>query len=538
MDRPDKSANERIAEIMQELRRGATARLAALASEFDRLREALVALYNESEFHSILSPLNEANAILDKATSTAHDLAQLEPETITQLEYLAKPPGHSYPLWHPKGWVACLYRACLGRQYAFNELLLSCVARIDRRAELARQLAYRLIGTCNAQLSHLVRQEKLISETLIATIDRIEYLFCAIVGTQSPEEKETGDRNRGEDTSRRLDAVTEISSLKAFLSELELRLSSLEERSSQWQSFLENWAESATQNEEFRRRLVTTIEELRNEVTALTQLVRSESRQPPRASSAQEQPKQPGDEDHRNPPLASAFSFLDFERALRGGEVLIAEQQAHYVPWFKELSAPVLDIGCGRGEFLELLRDHGIPAMGIDCDVDMVRYCREKGLQVEVGELTEYLNHVADESIGGVFMGQVIEHLERETVLALPALLWRKLVPGGTVVIETVNPMCLSTFAGAMYADPTHVRPIHPKGLEFLFSSVGFTDTTIVLSAPVPDQEKLAPLQEKAPLDPVAKDLVLQMNDNIARLNTLLYSYANYALAARKPKQV
>ena len=215
-------------------------------------------------------------------------------------------------------------------------------------------------------------------------------------------------------------------------------------------------------------------------------------------------------------------------------ETTIAREERKYIGCF-EGATGVLDAGCGRGEFLELLRDAGIDAFGIDTDTHMVAHCREKGLAVTQADLASYLRGLEDASLGGLFLGQVVEHLPRAVLAELPALAFDKLRPGATIVMETINPTCLTTFSGAFYADPTHRRPLHPKALEYLLSSAGFESISVIFSAPVPDDEKLAPVQEKSPIEPVLKDVVLQVNANLQRLNSVLYSYGNYAIVARKP---
>jgi O-antigen chain-terminating methyltransferase len=228
------------------------------------------------------------------------------------------------------------------------------------------------------------------------------------------------------------------------------------------------------------------------------------------------------------------FDFLAFEALTRGGEESVSAGQRQYLPWF-EGARDVLDAGCGRGEFLELLRGAGIAARGIDSDPRMVEHCGAKGLRVEQATLFEHLTSLPDGSLGGIFLGQVVEHLSSPELAALAPLAFCKLKPGAAFIAETINPMCLTTFSGAFYADPTHVRPIHPKALEHFLRSAGFGAPEIILSAPVPETDRLAPLRETAPLEPHVKDLVLQANANIQRLNALLYSFGNYALAARKP---
>jgi SAM-dependent methyltransferase len=228
------------------------------------------------------------------------------------------------------------------------------------------------------------------------------------------------------------------------------------------------------------------------------------------------------------------FDFLAFEALTRGAEESVSAGQRQYLPWF-EGARDVLDAGCGRGEFLELLRGAGITARGIDSDPRMVERCGAKGLRVEQATLFEHLTSLPDGSLGGIFLGQVVEHLTPPELAALAPLAFCKLKPGAAFIAETINPMCLTTFSGAFYADPTHVRPVHPKALEHFLRSAGFGAPEIILSAPVPETDRLAPLRETAPLEPHVKALVLQANANIQRLNALLYSFGNYALAARKP---
>jgi 2-polyprenyl-3-methyl-5-hydroxy-6-metoxy-1,4-benzoquinol methylase len=122
-----------------------------------------------------------------------------------------------------------------------------------------------------------------------------------------------------------------------------------------------------------------------------------------------------------------------------------------------------LDIGCGRGEFLDLLREQQIEYAGIDLDPDMVERCRAKGHQlVEVADANSYLEKCADDSIGVIFCAQVIEHMPYEELLRFYDLGLRKLKPGGLFIVETVNPHsvpALKTF----WVDLTHKHPIFPE---------------------------------------------------------------------------
>ncbi|HYY17028.1 MAG TPA: methionine biosynthesis protein MetW, partial [Gammaproteobacteria bacterium] len=178
------------------------------------------------------------------------------------------------------------------------------------------------------------------------------------------------------------------------------------------------------------------------------------------------------------------FDYFGFEDRFRGSEEDIKERQRVYVEYFKGLDQ-VLDIGCGRGEFLELLREAGIKAKGVDLDLDMVLYCQEKGLDVVREEACMYLDSLPDESLGGVFAAQVIEHLEPSQINDLVKLCQRKLRAGGPLIFETPNPTCLTVFARSFYMDFSHIKPIHPEAMKFLFESAGFQEILVKFSSPV-----------------------------------------------------
>jgi SAM-dependent methyltransferase len=172
-------------------------------------------------------------------------------------------------------------------------------------------------------------------------------------------------------------------------------------------------------------------------------------------------------------PAAAAFpDYFAFETKMRGRAEEIRGRQAVYVDDFRD-HAPVLDVGCGRGELLALLRDAGIEARGIDADGDMVAFARGEGLDVEQADAVAYLESLDDGSLGGIFMGQVVEHLPPAMLVRTLELSAQKLREGGVLVAETINP--LSPLALRNYfADLTHAQPLVPETLELLARQVGF----------------------------------------------------------------
>jgi SAM-dependent methyltransferase len=217
------------------------------------------------------------------------------------------------------------------------------------------------------------------------------------------------------------------------------------------------------------------------------------------------------------PAAAAVPDYFAFESRMRGSVESIRERQRRYVDDFRT-AAPVLDVGCGRGELLALLREAGIEARGIDADADMVAYARGEELDVEQADLVQYLEGLEDRSLGGIFMGQVVEHLPAATLVHALRLAAVKLRPGGLLVAETINP--LSPIALRNYfADLTHAQPLVPETLELLARQAGFAESEIrFLNEPA---ERLT-----EPDDPV-------IAANVRRLNELLFAPLDYALVAR-----
>ncbi len=186
---------------------------------------------------------------------------------------------------------------------------------------------------------------------------------------------------------------------------------------------------------------------------------------------------------HRNALIAEGFDYFAFENQHRGPSEVIKERQKVFLEYFQGCQQ-VLDVGCGRGEFLELAAENGIGARGIDVDEDMVLHCRTKGLRVEKAEVLSYLPNLLDTSLDGVVAAHVVEHMEPAEVLRFLTLAYQKLKSGAYMLVETVNPLCLNVLGTSFYLDPTHVRPVHPGLLRFMLLRVGFRDVLMDLEFP------------------------------------------------------
>jgi O-antigen chain-terminating methyltransferase len=228
----------------------------------------------------------------------------------------------------------------------------------------------------------------------------------------------------------------------------------------------------------------------------------------------------------------SDYTYVLFEHKYRGDEAALKRQQAEYLPYFQQ-QANVLDIGCGRGEFLELLQEQGISAYGLDMNRNMVEYCRKKGLRVENMDMISHLQSLDDNSLGGIFAAQVVEHRPPSQLSQLLQLCFQKLKPQAYIVLETQNPTSIFALSH-FHRDLSHEKPIHPDALEFLMKTSGFSETQIAYKAPFPQEYQLQELLDLADGDETLRTNVVRLNHNIRQLNTMLYGYLDYAVIAQK----
>lgn len=205
-----------------------------------------------------------------------------------------------------------------------------------------------------------------------------------------------------------------------------------------------------------------------------------------------------------------------FEQEFRGPEEIIKERQSIYLPdikkAFEKCGGFALDFGCGRGEFLELCRDAGIKAKGVDLNESMAKRALNKGLDVEICDGFEYLHSIPDESLCAFTAFQVIEHLTQQKLWELLQTALIKLKPGGVIILETVNVDSLLSFKN-FYSDLTHDKPIPAQTLKFLVEVTGFRDIDIIFTSPIKLTDKLNGDSE-----------------NINKLNNLLFADQDYAV--------
>jgi len=221
--------------------------------------------------------------------------------------------------------------------------------------------------------------------------------------------------------------------------------------------------------------------------------------------------------------------YTAFENRFRGSREEVRARQQSYVELLRG-HFPVVDLGCGRGELLELLRSAGIDARGVEGNTSAAQECRAKGLDVTHGDLVLFLEQQEPGRLGAVFAAQVAEHLEPPRLAALLAGSHRALARDGLLVLETVNVASALAFFDVYIRDLTHERPLHPETLRFMAAAAGFSEVRIELRSPVPDDVRLRLLPGGGMPPPVVK----VMNENVERLNALLFAPLDYALIARR----
>jgi O-antigen chain-terminating methyltransferase len=230
----------------------------------------------------------------------------------------------------------------------------------------------------------------------------------------------------------------------------------------------------------------------------------------------------------------NAYKYVGFENKFRGSEADIRSRLLSYVEIFQGASN-VLDLGCGRGEFLALLAERGISAHGLDINHEMVEACRARGLDAREGDAMAYIESIPDGSLGGLIAVQVAEHFQPPYLVRFLDTAYHKLKPGSKIVIETLNPSCWFAFFEAYIRDITHAWPLHPETLKFLVVASGFQRIELRLLSPYPGDAKL----QHAQLPPEAStlgmvNLALAFNENVDKVNAVMFSFLDYVVVGER----
>ena len=238
--------------------------------------------------------------------------------------------------------------------------------------------------------------------------------------------------------------------------------------------------------------------------------------------------------------LSDAF-YVAFEARFRGPRKLIRERQSIYLPMIAEarervgLFPParpnstsdratppadgVIDLGCGRGEWIELLGENGIPALGVERNQFFLDMCRQKNCRVVAEDLMEFLRSAPSESVSAVTSFHVIEHLPIPVFEEMTKEIFRILRRGGLIILETPNPANVITSSLSFWSDPTHLRPVHPDFGKLLVEIAGFTHVNLKFLSPVDPSFHVG-----SPSDPLAQ-----------RFNELCYGPQDFSILGIKP---
>jgi O-antigen chain-terminating methyltransferase len=250
------------------------------------------------------------------------------------------------------------------------------------------------------------------------------------------------------------------------------------------------------------------------------------------SSATTTQRVEPGDAAAPFTGTVDSLTYLAFEDRFRGSTEEIRRRTADYLPIFTNASN-VLDIGCGRGELLEALRERGVSARGVDVSPAMVEVCRERGLDVELGDAVACLRKQPESSLGGLVAIQVVEHFATDYLTRFLDAAARAMRPGAALVLETINPSCWMAFFETYIRDPTHQHPVHPDTLRHLVQSAGFSGVDVQYRAPVADEDRLAQVTGSG-LDASLAPLVRAIDDHARKLNSRLFSNMDYAVIGRR----
>ncbi len=219
----------------------------------------------------------------------------------------------------------------------------------------------------------------------------------------------------------------------------------------------------------------------------------------------------------------SGIDYFDFENYFRGSIEQIKRNQQQYLKYY-EGKSNVIDLGCGRGEFLTLLSENGIKSKGVDLYEEFVQMCTMNGLDVVCDDALRFLH--TQRKVGGIFAGQLIEHLTINQLVELCNIAYEKLEEDAYIIMETPNPTCLAIYSHAFYIDPSHNKPVHPLTIKYILEKSGFKNIEIIYT----DTSKLpVSIPEISGIEEADK-----FNEVMHMISELLFGSQDYAVIAKK----
>jgi O-antigen chain-terminating methyltransferase len=353
------------------------------------------------------------------------------------------------------------------------------------------------------QVTVLQSQMKDVSDRLTATDERLTTTLTAT------DERLTATDERLTATDERLTATDEhqATALRVTEERLTTTLSTLQERYIRNDSYLKN--------------------DLVQQKRLLTLFLEEAQQRLPEPFNPEQLQTFVNEDQH----LLDAF-YVAFEEQFRGSREDIFNRLKVYLPWLEEAEIgtpelPILDVGCGRGEWLELLRETGYTARGLDLNRVMLDECRARGLEVIEGDVIAYLQSLPDGSLGAVTGFHIIEHLPFTLLIRLLDETIRVLHPGGLAIFETPNPENILVGACNFYSDPTHRNPLFPPSVKFLVEQRGFLDVQLLRLKEYRIKDPLQFIEANHPLAP-------QLNSLIEIAKSSFYASPDFAVIGKK----
>jgi len=398
------------------------------------------------------------------------------------------------------------------------------------------------LGVAIVRLPVLIVNFRQLETHTTAQLDRVAGHVNEVVAHLSDDSREQAELNRTQFESFQTKLVDFQEHLIELRKTLRFQINSLEQnhttlkhsqsalrvdlflRLKQTREQVQAWERQAAELEALKVQLEKQIEDLIERVQkAKMELAQRETRLLQRLDGADkssdalvvsDQAPPMNEKDH----LLDSFYF-SLEEALRGTPEQIKEEAKVYLPRLQTagVASDILDVGCGRGEWLQLLRENGFEARGIDQNRVAVEYCRELSLDVKEAEARAYLASLPDESVSAMTAFHFAEHLPLEALVTFLDEAGRALKPGGLLIIETPNPENLLVGSCNFYLDPTHKNPIPIATMTLLLESRGFCCQEVLKLHPVPGVQ-------------------IEVRDQLtSHMNHYLYGPMNYAVVARKP---